>query len=147
MLCVDPSTGSRSSLPGFAWYEAGILVESGEITVDPEANRSKRLYEISRTIKEEFETPEILVVEYIPPVTYRTGNRMNGISLMALQKAIGAIIATHPFEHLLEIPAAAWRAHKPDNYVKTDEMDSICLGLCAINTARKVKADVEKEEN
>ena len=31
ILCVDPSTGSKSSRPGFAWYESGELKESGTI--------------------------------------------------------------------------------------------------------------------
>lgn len=138
MLCVDPSTGSKSSRPGYAWYEAGKLKESGEIIVDLKSNKSKRLYEIARTIREEFPEPDVLVVEYIPPVTYKTGNQMNGVSLMALQKAIGAILGARPFEHVLEIPASAWRSHKPAEYVKTDEWDSIVIGLCAINTAKQV---------
>jgi hypothetical protein len=145
MLAIDPSTGSKSSRPGFAWYEAGVLKESGEISVDLKANRSKRLYEIARTVREEFPVPDVLVVEYIPPVTYRgSATKMNGVSLMALQKAIGAIIGAHPFEHLLEIPAAAWRKYKPEDYVKTDEWDSIVIGLCAVETAKQVKRDREK---
>lgn len=140
MLCIDPSTGSKSSRPGYAWYEKGHLKESGEITVDLGANRSKRLYEISRCVREDFPKPDILVVEYIPPVSYKgTATRMNTVSLMALQKAIGAIMAAHPFEHLLEIPASAWRVYKPDNYEKTDEFDAICLGICAVETALKIQ--------
>lgn len=135
LLCIDPSTGSQSSEPGYAWYENGRLVESGVIDVDTTANRNVRLYEIARCIREDFEQPDILVVEYIPPVTYKGGIRMNKVSLMALQKAIGAIIGARPVEHLLEIPAASWRAWKPDNYVKSDEMDAVCLGLCAIGLA------------
>ena len=145
MLCIDPSTGSKSSRPGFAWYEKGELKESGEIIVDLKANRSKRLYEIAKTVREDFPLPDILVVEYIPPVTYRgSGHGMNGVSLMALQKAIGAIIGAHPFEHLLEIPASAWRKYKQEWYEKSDEHDAITLGICAIETAKLVKFDKEK---
>lgn len=136
LLCVDPSTGSQSSMPGFAWYNKGELEESGVIEVDARLNRSLRLYEISRTIKEEFPKPDILIVEYIPPVRYKGG--MNSNALMALQKAIGAIMAAHPFENLLEIPEAAWRSHKPEKYIKSDEWDAITLGICAINIAKQV---------
>lgn len=147
VLAIDPSTGSRSSRPGFAWYEAGVLKESGEIIVDLSANRSKRLYEIARTVREEFPVPDVLVVEYIPPVTYRgSATRMNGTSLMALQKAIGAIIGAHPFEHLIEIPAVSWSRYKPDNYVKTDEWDSIVIGLCAVEIAKTVLKDKEGKQ-
>lgn len=140
MLAVDPSTGSKSSRPGYAWFEKGKLIESGEIIVDIEANRSLRLYEITRTIREEFPCPDILAVEYIPPVSYKGGgNRMNSISLMALQKAIGAIMGAHPVENLLEVPAASWRKYRPENYIKTDEMDSIVIGLCVIGLAKLAK--------
>ncbi len=145
MLAIDPSTGSKSSRPGFALYKAGELVESGEIAVDLKANRSKRLYEIAETVRSEFPTPDVLVVEYIPPVTYRGSDvKMNGVSLMALQKAIGAIIGANPVEHLLEIPASAWRKYRPTQYVKTDEWDAICLGICAVETAKNVQKDKEK---
>lgn len=140
ILAVDPSTGSKSSRPGYAWFEKGKLIESGEIIVDIEANRSKRLYEIAATIREEFPCPDILAVEYIPPVSYRgTENRMNSVSLMALQKAIGAIMGAHPVEYLLEVPAASWKKYKPKNYVKTDEMDAVTIGLCIIGLAKLAK--------
>lgn len=137
LLCVDPSTGSTSSVPGFAVYEGGELIESGEITVDKSANRSLRLYEIARTIREEFDTPDILIVEYIPHMVYGQG-KMNGVTLMALQKAIGAIIGAIPCKNLLEIPASAWKHHKPEGYIKSDEWDAIALGNCAINISKKI---------
>lgn len=139
MLAIDPSTGSKSSVPGFAWFENGELIESGTIEVNIQDNRSKRLYEIARTVREEFEMPDILVVEYIPPVSYSGG--MNGVSLMGLQKAIGAIVGARPFNNLLEIPASAWRNYKPPEYEKTDEWDAITIGLCAVEVARQVNAD------
>ena len=135
LLAIDPSTGSQSSQPGYAWFEAGELKESGEIDVDISGDRNTRLAEISRCLREDFDQPDVLVVEYIPPVTYGSGIRMNKVSLMALQKAIGAIIGARLVDHCIEIPSASWRAWKPDNYVKSDEMDAICLGLCAIGLA------------
>lgn len=144
ILAVDPSTGSQSSRPGFAWFEQGVLKESGEILVDLKSNRSKRLYEIANTIRTEFPVPDILIVEYIPPIVYKKFGAMNNVSLMALQKAIGAIIGAHPFEHLLEIPASAWKKYKQPEYIKTDEFDAITLGICAIETAKQVKKDREK---
>ena len=129
-------------MPGYAWFEKGQLKESGIIEVDPGLNRSQRLYEISRTVREDFDRADILVVEYIPPVTYKGG--MNSVAIMALQKAIGAIIAAHPYEHLLEVPSSAWKKYKPDNYVKTDEFDSICLGLCVVGIAALIGIEGNK---
>lgn len=146
ILAVDPSTGSQSSMPGYAWFEKGELKESGIFQIDTGMNRSKRLYEISRTIREEFPTPDGLLVEYIPPVRYGRGG-MNTIALMALQKAVGAIIASHPYEVFIEVPTSAWLKHKPSNYKKTDEWDAICIGLCVVNTALEIKKEIDKKEN
>lgn len=146
-LAIDPSTGSKSSVPGYALFEKGQLVESGEIITDIHANRSKRLYEISRTIREEFPKPDVLAVEYIPPVSYKgSANRMNSTSLMALQKAIGAILVAHPVDHLVEVPAITWGKYKPEDYVKTDEYDALSIGYCVIAHAKFIKEIKEKKK-
>lgn len=136
ILSVDPSTGSASSMPGYAIFKKGKLTESGIIEVDSRMARQKKLYEISRTFREEFEKPDLLIVEYIPNVSYSGG--MNNVAVMALQKAIGAIIASFDTE-MLEIPASAWRHYKPPEYKKTDEFDGITMGLCAIAIAKQIK--------
>jgi hypothetical protein len=142
LLCIDPSTGSKSSVPGYAWYEKGKLVESGEILVDIGGDRNTRLSEISRCIREDFDKPDVLVVEYIPPITYKGGgNQMNNISIMALQKAVGAIIGARPVSHFVEIPASSWRKYKPKDYIKSDVADAECIGLCAIGLAKLSKED------
>lgn len=137
ILSVDPSTGSASSQPGFAWFDKGQLIESGELPVDPRDERHIRLAEISRTIREDFEQPDLLIVEYIPPVRYGSKG-MNNISLMALQKAIGAIMGARPIPYMLEIPAVTWKNYKPKDYKKSDEHDSVAMGICAITVARDI---------
>ena len=139
VMCIDPSTGSTSSMPGYAYYEKGVMMESGIIEVDHRLNSSLRLYEIARTIREDFPVADLLIVEFIPPVTYVGG--MNSIALMALQRSIGAIVSAHPYEHLLEIPASAWKSYKPEGYVKSDEWDAVCLGNCAITVAHEILAE------
>lgn len=147
MLCIDPSTGSKSSNPGYAWYEKGELIESGEIIVDKEANRNVRLYEIARCLREDFDDPDVMVIEYIPPVTYKKGLKMNNISIMALQKAIGAIISSKLVPHFLEIPAVSWKVYKPHNYKKTDAWDAVCLGLCALAVSKDIEEDLKVKRN
>ena len=143
VMCIDPSTGSQSSMPGYAYYEKGVMIESGIIEVDHRLNSSLRLYEIARTIREDFPVADLLIVEFIPPVTYVGG--MNSIALMALQRSIGAIVSAHPYEHLLEIPASAWKAYKPEGYVKSDEWDAVCLGNCAITVAREILEEPDQQ--
>lgn len=136
MLCIDPSTGSQSSMPGYAIYKKGVLVEYGIIQVDSKLNRSVKLYEISRTIREDFDPADVLVVEYIPPVSYKGG--MSSVAVMALQKGIGAIMAAHPYENMIEIPSSAWRNYLPDGYEKGDDWDAVAIGNCAVCVALEV---------
>ena len=140
ILCIDPSTGSESSMPGYACYDKGELTEYGIIEVDSRLNKSLRLYEISRTVREDFDKADILIVEYIPPMTYKGPGKkgMSNIALAGLQKGIGAIMAAQPYANMIEIPESAWRHHKPDEYVKRDDWDARVIGLCAINIARHI---------
>ena len=140
VLSIDPSTGSKSSQPGFAWFEKGELIESGMIEINHTLSSSTRLFSIAESIRTEFEEPDILLVEGITLVMYK-GSKMNMKAMASLQKAIGAIIGARPFKHVIEIPSSAWRHHKPENYDKTDEMDAISIGFCAINTALSIIED------
>jgi len=133
MLAIDPSTGSRSSMPGYAVFQGGKLIESGTIEVDLKGNRAERLYEINRTIREDFDVPDVVAVE---SAGYFIG-KMNPASIISLQRAIGAVIAAHPVKCLIEVPSNVWQKHTFPGYIKGDEHDAICIGLCAINTARE----------
>lgn len=134
MLAVDPSTGSKSSMPGYAIFDKGELVESGIITVDLAGNRSERLYEINRTLREDFTGPfDVVAVE---SAGFFIG-KMNPASIISLQRAIGAIIAAHPVKCLVEVPSNVWQKHAYKGYIKGDEQDAICIGLCVINTAKE----------
>lgn len=135
MLAIDPSTGSRSSMPGYAVFQAGQLIESGTIEVDLKGNRAERLFEINRTIREDFEVPDVVAVE---SAGYFIG-KMNPTSIISLQRAIGAVIAAHPVKCLVEVPSNVWQRHTFQGYIKTDENDAICIGLCVINTARELE--------
>lgn len=140
LLAIDPSTGSKSSMPGFAVFEKGILKESGTIEVDYTGNRAERLFEINRTLREEFETPDVVVCEDVKNRTFfnkKGGFRMSTSSMASLQRSIGAIIAAHPVKCLIEIPNNSWQAHTFPGYIKSDENDAISIGLCAINIAKE----------
>lgn len=134
LLAIDPSTGSRSSMPGYAVFDKGKLIESGTIEVDIKGNRAERLHEINRTLREDFATPDVVAVESAGYFV----SKMNPASIISLQRAIGAIVAAHPVKCLIEIPSNVWQKHTFPGYVKGDEHDAICIGLCAINTAKEM---------
>ena len=137
MLAIDPSIGSDSSLPGYALFEQGELVESGVFEVQRGASKHIRLYEITRIIREDFPyVPDVLAVERIVARPFRGGSGMNAVSLSSLHKAIGAIMSAAPFTHLVEVATSSWVPYKPDDYEKTDEFDAITIGLCVIGKAK-----------
>ena len=138
LLAIDPSTGSESSLPGYAVFKAGQLVESGTITLDITLNRAQKLYEINRTIREDFGEYKFDAIA-VEDIGYFMG-KMNAKAVVSLQRAVGAIVAAYPTECLIEVPSNAWQKHKYKGYVKGDEADAICIGLCVINTAIAMKA-------
>lgn len=134
LLAVDPSTGSGSSLPGFAWFEAGELKESGVIQVTIGAAKNKRLFEIRRTLQEEFPIPDVLVIEHISSVPW--GNmRRNTEALAGLQRGVGAILSAFNVDAVIEVMPSLWKKTVDEHYTKSDEMDAIYIGRYVIARA------------
>lgn len=137
ILCVDPSSGSHSSLPGYAIYKQGELVESGVVQVDLGERIHSRLFEINRTFREEFEVPDLLVLEWIPPMSFKSGLHTKAVA--SLHKGIGAIMAAIPTP-LLEVHPRTWQKFNTASYVKTDENDAIGIGFAVIQISKQLLA-------
>lgn len=135
VLCIDPSVGSSSSLPGFAVYKKGKLVESGLIQVDLGKPLNKRLFEIRRTLQEDFEVPDILILEYIGGYAFGP-MRYNITAYHSLIKAVGTVLASFNVDTVIEVPPAVWKKYVDDQYVKGDEADAVYIGRYVINSAR-----------
>lgn len=134
VLAIDPSSGSRNSMPGYAVFQEGVLIDSGYIEVARDREFNRKLFLISKTLREEFPTPDVLVVEFIPPFMKGSGFSK---SIVSLQRAIGAIIGSID-RPLVEVPPITWHKHAPINYQKTDEKDAIMLGYTAVLTASRL---------
>jgi hypothetical protein len=138
LLAIDPSVGSANSMPGYAVFEAGKLVENGTIQVDHKEPVSKRLHEINRCLREDFERPDVVAIEMPPLINLRgMGHRMNAVSRAGLQRGIGAAIAAWPVDHIVEIPPASWSKFKPADYVKGDAQDALVIGLAVLALAAR----------
>lgn len=133
LLAIDPSTGSKSSMPGFAVFQKGELIESGIIKVDLKGNRAQKLYQINHTLRTDFGAPDVVAVESAGYFI----SKMNPASIISLQRAIGAVIAAWPVKCLVEVPSNVWQRYVPANYVKGDEMDAVAIGMCVIYKARE----------
>jgi len=142
-LAIDPSTGSGSSMPGFAWFEKGVLKESGTIEVSPAARKNIRLFNIAESFRNEFDKPDVIAIENIPPMTFKGG--MSQWSLVSLQRAIGAIVSVFPCTYI-EVAPIAWRNFIFEGYQKSDSHDAICIGLCVLAYAKEVELELSEDK-
>ena len=137
MLCVDPSSGSRGwkgragSMPGYALFRAGTLVDSGIIEI-PKLGREScyRIQDLGSILREQFEVPDLLVVE-----------KVSGRARVSLVKSAGAIIASVLASRIIEIAPRSWQKWvRPDQWtraIKSDENDAKAMGYALINMLEK----------
>jgi Holliday junction resolvasome RuvABC endonuclease subunit len=135
VISVDPSSGSRDSLPGYAIFRAGQYIDSGVITMPVFSDLHKRLFYLGKCLREQIaavEKPDILVTENIPPVM--TGKGFFNRSMVSLQRAIGVVQSSFDMP-CLEVAPITWRQNIPDDYRKTDEADAIMMAITVIKHA------------
>lgn len=145
LIAFDPSTGSQSSMPGYAVFVKGELVESGIIKVNASDRKNVKLYEISISLRTEFPKADVIAIENIPPVSYNRKGAMRGWAIVALQRSIGAIMASFNCEYI-EVAPASWQRYKFPGYDKSDEHDAICIGLTCIDIAKQITKEKKGEE-
>lgn len=135
VLAVDPSCGSSSSLPGFAVYSAGELIDSGVIPIDISQDLPGRLRQLHNFICSSMHhlSCDVLVYEDIPPRRYGGGSAHGHASLL---KSVGTILGAVDHRHAIGLKPAMWTRHKSVDYVKGDEQDAIEMGRIAIAIAR-----------
>jgi len=143
-IAFDPSSGSSSSMPGYAIFKEAKLIESGIIKLRPQDTKNVRLYSIAEAIREEFPQADIIAIENIPPVSYNRKGSMSGWSLVALQRSVGALMSCFNCSYI-EVAPASWQKYKFEGYDKSDEMDSICIGLCCIDIARQIQEELNEK--
>ncbi len=142
MLCIDPSVGSSSSMPGYAIYENSALVDAGILEITSAGQQVPyRLRELSEILRTEFKGPwDVVVIEDIPPM--RGGPFANVKGHASLLKSCGAIIAATSSPHIVEMHPTVWRRYIDDEYVKSDHMDAIYIGKAALGMAQLI---IERE--
>lgn len=131
VLAVDPASGS-SSMPGWAYYTGGILMESGVIQVKPHLPLNRRLFLIAQVLAKELPKPDVFVIEDIR----RIRGVFGGSSVDVLMKSIGAIMSAVDCERFLEISPLVWKKYVTAEYEKSDENDAIWIGKVAIAFAQ-----------
>lgn len=144
LLCVDPSSGSLGSLPGYAVFKKGLLVDAGIIAL-PRGTRAiaNRLWQLHRALHDEFEQPDLLAVEWIAPV-FPTAKGRDGRaghfthkSASSLTKSVGAIMSVWDVPTIEPTPAT-WHSITPPGYVKSDCHDAQMLGWACLTVLARV---------
>lgn len=137
VLVVDPSMGSASSLPGYAVYAAGDLIDSGVLQVHTEGTRWHRLKEVYRQL-ENLSTawnPSVCVYEEIPVSAHAGRSQVSHASLLL---ALGVTMAAVEAEAFVGIPPITWKKFVSPEYIKGDEQDAIEMGRIVIAMAREL---------
>jgi len=134
ILAIDPSSGSANSQPGYAIYRNGALGDYGIIRLTARTKLASRLFYLAESIRNDFQKPDILVVERINSVFGNTNGGNMGFmakQMASLQRAVGVVQSCFEVP-VIEVPPVTWRKYVKDSYVKTDEHDAVMLGYTAI---------------
>lgn len=148
LLCIDPSSGSHGSVPGYAVFRKGKLEDMGVVEL-PRGNRhiANRLFLLRNTLEKSFEKPDILVVELISPIMPSGGGGWKGGRMKAtgqLMKSVGAILSQWDAP-VLEVSPITWHTMTPPGYVKDDPSDAAMLGNAVYITLARALGETEPE--
>jgi hypothetical protein len=119
MLCIDPSSGSRNSNAGYALWDSGKLIQSGEL-FDEKSKRQMDIYERMRELADwlaEMDCADILVME-----------KIRGKAHTYLRWACGVTVAACRAPVVIEVSPMLWHRYAPPGYVKSDAGDAVEIG-------------------
>lgn len=143
MVSVDPSIGSRSSQPGWAVYQEGVLRDSGTFAIDPEESVPLRLQELARLLRNLYAQwhADILCYEQLP--SSAQGWNANGYA--SLLKALGVILSVKGPRSFVGIHPKTWKRLVRAEYVKSDENDAVEMGYIVIQIAKDLEENPPEE--
>lgn len=124
----DPSSGSKGSLPGFAYWFQGKLLDFGCLKIPPGTRAANQRLFLLRQALSALPSPNLVITEHIS-----TG--FNGFSISKpLIHSVGVIMSQWDVP-VLEVAPATWQSHiDKERYVKSDPQDAVSI-YCA---ARRV---------
>lgn len=132
LLAVDPSSGSRTSQPGWAFFSEGEYLMGGTLRIDHKGDIYQRLIDLYKGLNTLLDTtPDVMVIEKIH----------KSMSSNYLLWAVGVSIAAVQQPLTIEVLPHIWKAtSKVDKtYTKTDENDARMLGRTVIELAKRAK--------
>lgn len=134
LLAIDPSSGSEKSQPGYAIYRGGQLVDYGLINIKWGDAVANRLYRLAKSLREEFQQPDLLVVEHLAPFMGEGKSFFSTRNVISLHQSVGVIMSIWDIP-VLAVSPRSWQSLAPDNYQKSDQNDAIMLGWTVLHKA------------
>ena len=111
------------------------MVDSGLLNIKWGDAVHNRLYRLAKSLREEFEQPDLLITEHLAPFMGEgKGAFFSTRNVISLHQSVGVIVSTWDVP-VLAISPRSWQAVAPDNYLKSDENDAIMLGWTALHKA------------
>jgi hypothetical protein len=137
VIAIDPSCGSSSSMPAYAIYEQGRLLESSIIRLEPDLPLHKRLYTLRHRL-DMISPTDILIYEEIPPVRFYGNGRTSAGSQSSLLKSVGVVLASIKADVAIGMRPSVWKKLTQASYVKSDRADAEEMGRIAIEIATHI---------
>lgn len=131
-IAVDPSIGSRDSMPGFAIFHKGKLQVSGTAKIDFRATPYDRLRMVHKWMQALLPgPPDLLAVEAIP----------KSLGHQFTLWAVSATITGADAPRTIEVPIPFWKSYAKQRvgYLKGDEADAIVIGEAMVAYCREVE--------
>jgi hypothetical protein len=127
VLAIDPATGS-SSKPGFAFFRNGKLVNSGVLDLDKKKDIFGRLGDLYDILYDQYNgVIDVLAIEKIRS-SHNSLRWAEIVSIMAVRATV-----------TIEVSPITWHQNVSKKYKKSDEQDSIEIGIALIKIAKKGK--------
>lgn len=148
ILAVDPSCGSRSSMPAYAVLEAGEIVDSGVIQLDVDDALEVRLGHLYMTIANLVKTHgvDVLVYEEIAARPFGA-RRFANHAHASLLKSVGVVLAAGlGVRHYVGLRPSVWKKLASPTYRKGDEEDAREMGLISVRIAQSLVVPVQPGE-
>jgi hypothetical protein len=144
VLSIDPSSGSASSKPGFAYFEGGVLKELGDLNIPGGIPLWLRLKQLGQELRANWPNVDVLIIENIPPFMAskgRGGKEWRNAGVVNLHKSIGAILASVEATTFVEVTPMTWHKFAAKDipaqswYEKCDALDALMMALTTFNEA------------
>lgn len=111
VLCVDPSSGSTGSMPGYTLVKGCRMMESGYFNL-PLGVVEQRLWSLANVLRTDADMQDVdlLVVEKIPPFMSGRAGGFRTQGVVNLHMGVGVVLGAFGNKPTIWVPPVSWKA-------------------------------------